>query len=172
MERLAAPVRTKTGTLAVDENGKTLSATEAIAMSITQNAIRGDLAAASFIRNITRSQGNGSDELKEEYHRRKADAVACVKTQLEKEGLWTGQQIEAERIAATMVLIEDLEAQMQMPGYEDIVIEYNRAGTATQRVNPIHELLDRYVKLLDSRLKQTRIDALQRINNQKLLTRK
>ena len=167
LDRLAAPIRTKQGTLAVDENGNPLSATQAIAMSITQNAMRGDLAAASFIRNLTRSTAPADTERQARYEKRKAEAFAKVRAQFEKEGIWVGQELETERIAATMLLLEDLEEQMRAPGYEDIVVEYSRTGTATQRANPLHDLHDRYVKQLDERMQATRVAARIQKNNLK-----
>jgi len=172
LERLAAPVKTKQGTPLVDDAGNPITATQAIAMSITQNAMRGDLAAASFIRNLTRKQGKADEDRMKEYAERKAKAAEVVRKQLKAEGLWTGQELELDRIAAIMVNIEDLEEQMQQPGYEDVITEYNSSGTATLKANPIHGLLDKYVGQLDQRLEKMRGEARMRLQRDRLLNRK
>ena len=172
IERLRTPVRTKQGTLVTDENGNPLTATAAIAMSITQNAMRGDLAAASFIRNLTRAAGPADKERLHLYKQRKAAEAEKVRKQLKEEGLWTGQEVELERISSLMVLVEDLEEQMQQPGYEDVITEYSRSGSATQKANPIHEMIDRYAGQIDLRLEKLRSDARMRIQRGKMVKRK
>lgn len=168
LDQLSAPVKTKQGTVLVDDNGNPISVTKAIAMSITQNAMRGDLAAASFIRNMTRGSLNVQVP-KKEYAERIKKAASTVRQQLEGEGLWTGQEVEIGRIASILVLIQDLEDQMHLPGYDAVVTEYTKSGGETRKENPINQLLERYVKQLDERMKEIRQEARIRIQAKQLI---
>ena len=54
-ERLAAPVRQKSGAILTNDQGESLLPLEAMIMSVMTNAMRGDIAAIAFIQNLTKA---------------------------------------------------------------------------------------------------------------------
>jgi hypothetical protein len=171
LDRLQGTIRTKQGGTALDENGNPLTAVQAIAMSILQNAMRGDIQSATFIRNISRSSGENMEERLRQQQERLSVVAEKIRADLESEGLYLGQDIEIEQIAQNVLLIESLNRQMQLPDYEDMVQEYRRDGSTAARVNPLHDLRDKYQKAFFQDLKELRAEAVRRkvnIRNNKL----
>ena len=161
-ERLQTTIKTKQGNVAVDENGQPITAMQAIAMSILQNAMKGDIPSATFIRNITRTNTDADEA---QAHRRQEafqTAFAQIRRELEAEGLYLGQDIEIEKLAHNMLIVQNLNEQMQQPDYEDVIREMHRDGSTAMRLNPLHEWRDRYQKQLLADLKELRTDALRR----------
>lgn len=167
VDRLQRTIKTKTGSVAVDENGNPITAVQAIAMSILQNAMKGDIQSATFVRNITRTTTESDEERQRRQEEAMQRATSKIRRELEAEGLYVGQDIEIEQIAQNLLLIEQLNAQMQSPDYEDMVQEYRRDGSMSMRINPLHEWRDRYQKQLMADLKELRTDALRRKVNMK-----
>lgn len=167
IDRLQMAIKTKTGTVAADENGKPITAMQAIAMSILQNAMKGDIQSATFVRNITRTTTESDEERKRLQEQAMQRAVSKIRKELEAEDLYVGQDIEIEQIAQNLLLVEQLNNQMQAPDYEDMVQEFRRDGSVSMRINPLHEWRDKYQKQLLADLKELRTDALRRKVNMK-----
>ena len=166
MSKLNIIIRKKDGTIAVDESGRELKPMTAIAMSILNNAMKGDIQSATFIRNITRRDQSQDDEIRRKRYDEQLNIERQrIRNELEREDLYIGQDMEIEQIARTKIIIDRLADAMQQPDYEDIVNEYHRDGTFVQRINPLHERWDKMSKQLLADLKSLRIDALQRSIN-------
>lgn len=172
IDRLQTTIKTKQGNVAVDENGRPITAVQAIAMSILQNAMKGDIQSATFIRNLTRSIGETDEESARRIQQALDAAVQKIHSELQAEGLYLGQDIEIEQVAQNLLLIESLNRQMAAPDYEDLIQEYRRDGTMQMRINPLHEWRDRYQKQLLSDLKDLRTDAMRRKISQQQFNKK
>jgi hypothetical protein len=161
LDRLQMTIKTKQGGVALDENGNPLNALQAIAMSILQNAMRGDIQSATFIRNISRSAENVEERMRVQEARLQT-VFEKIKGEFDAEGLYLGQDVEIEQLAHNVLLIESLNRQMQSPDYEDMIQEFRRDGSTSVRVNPLHELRDKYQKAFFQDLKDLRADAVRR----------
>lgn len=161
---LQKDVKLKGGQVAVDENGRPLKAFDAIAKSIMNNAMKGDIAAVNFIRNLTKQSDPAKDQQRaEQYHRQLADKVEQLRSELEAEHLWIGQQTEVEQLAQNWIIIDNLNEQMLQADYQDVLQEMKKDGSVTLRINPLHEWRDKYQKQFLSDWKELRIDSQRRI---------
>lgn len=160
---LQKDVKLKGGQVAVDEDGRPLKAFDAIAKSIMNNAMKGDIAAVNFIRNLTKQGDADADRQRVEEHRRRVQE-ACTKiiNELKTEGLWLGQQVEVEQLAENWLIIDRLNEQMLHSDYRDIIQEMRKDGSVQIRINPIHEWRDKYQKQFLSDMAQLRDDAQSR----------
>ena len=166
--RLNLAIKTKTGQTAVDEEGRPITATQAIAMSILNNAMKGDIQSALFIRNIA-SQAGGADaderrRARDEQMQRARDEI---RHELETEGLYIGQDLEIEHLATSKILLDRLSAQINDPDYQDVIVTMRRDGTQSQVINPISELYEKRQSKFITDFKQMRNDAMIRKNNMK-----
>lgn len=160
---LQKDVKLKGGQVAVGEDGRPLKAFDAIAKSIMNNAMKGDIAAVNFIRNMTKTRNDEQDEQHAEQQRKRlADATAQLRAELEHEELWIGQQTELEQLAQNLIIIDNLNAQMLTADYQDVLQEMKKDGTMTLRINPLHEWRDKYQKQFLADWKELRIDAQRR----------
>lgn len=163
LAELQKDVKLKGGQIATDENGNPLKAFDAIAKSIMNNAMKGDIAAVNFIRNITKQSNPEADEQRRAAAEQAlAEQTARLQHELENEGLWIGQQIEIEQLAQNWLIIESLNTQMQAADYTDIIQEMKKDGSVSIRINPLHEWRDRYQKQFLNDWKELRLDAQRR----------
>lgn len=166
IQKLSMVVNTKDGRTATDNEGKPLTPKAAIALSILNNAMKGDIQSATFIRNVTRSATSQDvEQRRQQYARHLEDIRKQIQTELESEQLYIGQDMEIEQLAKTKILIDRMSEAMQEPDYEDIITEYKHDGTTTQRINPLHDRWDKLQKQFLQDFKDMRSDALIRKNN-------
>ena len=172
LDRLRQPVKTKTGQVATDEDGAPITAERAMIMSIVSNATRGDLQAATFIRNLTRRTTAEDTAHVEREQQRTEAARETIRRELEAEGLYSGQQIDIERVAQTLVTVERLEEQMQQPDFRLVETDIRKDGTQTAQLSKVKDLHDRYSKELRDQMRELRQLAQMRLQNIKKANRK
>lgn len=171
LQRMTMQIKTKQGGVAVDpETGQPLTATQAIAMSILQNAMHGDIASATFIRNITRSTDTKTEDefrrLNEELTQR---AVDDIRQSLEQEGLYLNQDSDILQLARQRVQLDRMSALQEQADFEYLITEYTKDGRVQTRVNPLIEAHDRLYDKYNDRMKELRTDAMRRRQNMKIL---
>ena len=112
---LAKDVKLKGGGTAIDpDTGQPLKPAKAIAMSIMQQALKGDIAAVSFIRNFMRqTDPQEAEQRKREAADKLAATTQTLRAELERDNLWTGQVVELEQLAQDHCIIDRLNQQMQ-----------------------------------------------------------
>lgn len=163
LSELQKDVRLKGGQVAVDENNNPLKVFDAIAKSIINNAMKGDIAAVNFVMNLTRKPSADDDKQRaEDAAQRLAAQMQRMKESLEAEGLWMEQIIELEQLAQDYLILEDLNKQMQRADYQDALQEFRKDGTVTFKINPIHEWRDKYKKQYLADWAALRMDAQRR----------
>ena len=171
LQRMTMQIKTKQGGVAVDpETGQPLTATQAIAMSILQNAMHGDIASATFIRNITRSTDTKTED---EFRRRNEEltqrAVDDIRQSLEQEGLYLNQDADILQLARQRVQLDRMSALQEQADFEYLITEYTKDGRVQTRVNPLIEAHDRLYDKYNDRMKELRTDAMRRRQNMKIL---
>ena len=160
LNELKKDVRLKNGQYAVDEDGNTLKGPQAIAMSIVRNAMAGDIQAATFLRNTARSSNRIDEEKERHLQELNEKNFLHIKGELTNEGLYVGQDAEIQLCAKMLTLIEELDSQMTFSDYEDVYTEFRKDGGISIKVNPIHELRDKYQKDFFKTLDKMRMDAV------------
>lgn len=166
MSELGKDIRLKNGQYAVDEEGNVLKGPQAIAMSIVRNAMSGDIQAATFLRNTIRTNNSRLDEERRNKLQEKIENhFNTIKDELSAEGLYVGQDVELSLLARNLAIIEELDSQMALPDYEDVYSEYRKDGGISIKVNPIHELRDKYQKDFFLRLEKVKIDSVRSRQN-------
>lgn len=164
MAELQKDVKLKGGQVAVDENGNPLKAFDAIAKSIMNNAMKGDIAAVNFIRNLTKSNDPDAQQKREKLAAEKLSAqMARMQKELEDDGLWLGQEMEIEQLAQNWLIIDSLNRQMQTEDYQDVLTEFRKDGSINIRINPLHEWRDKYQKQFLNDWKMLRMEASDRV---------
>lgn len=138
--KLADPVRNKQGNVLRNERGEIMTAQEAMVMSIVNNAMKGDIAAISIVRNITRearqdSKGDSRTEAVEQF-------AEGIKQRLHGENLYDGQDDDIRLLAETRYMVDVLSRQTMAPDFEPVVVEYSRDGAVKSKPNPIIEMRD------------------------------
>ena len=128
-ERLAAPVRQKSGAILTNDQGEPLLPLEAMIMSVMTNAMRGDIAAIAFIQNLTKKQAPDDPAWRDSQQQQLIDNIAHIKAQLDADHIYEpSTDVEIDRLANSLLIIQRLEAKMREPGHEDVTIETNRSG--------------------------------------------
>ena len=122
---LAKDVKLKGGGTAIDpDTGQPLKPAKAIAMSIMQQALKGDIAAVSFIRNFMRqTDPQEVEQRKREAADKLAATTQTLRAELERDNLWTGQVVELEQLAQDHCIIDRLNQLMQADDYQDILTD-------------------------------------------------
>lgn len=158
-------VKLKGGGTAIDpDTGQPLKVTQAIAMSVTQLAMKGEISSVSFIRNLTRqSDPEATAQRKQQAEALLRETTDRLRRELEADGLWCGQDVELEQLAQNHVIIDRLNQLMQADDYEDIITELKKDGTVSTHINPLIAIRDRAQKQFLQDWKQLRLEALQRI---------
>lgn len=168
LSELQKDVKLKGGQTAIDaETGEPMKVFDAIAKSLVNNAMKGDIAAVNYIRNLTRQvDAEAETKRQAEAEKRVAAHMAEMRKELETDGLWIGQTLEVEQLAQDLLVIDNLNAQMNAEGYSDTLQEFKKDGSVVVRINPIHEWRDKYKKQFLSDWKELRLDSQRRIINQ------
>lgn len=171
-KKMQQTVKNKQGQVIVNEDGMPMTTMEAIAMSIVQNAMKGDAASIVLVRNLTKriATQEESQEAQQKYESRVNGYVEQIKKELEGDNLWFGQQMDVEYIAKTMCVADRLEMIMQSPDFEDMIVEIKKDGTQTMKLNPIHERYDEVQAQVRDAYNKLRLDAskkkqFRRMNN-------
>lgn len=164
LAELQKDVKLKNGQVAVDaETGEPLKVFNAIAKSIVNNAMKGDVVAATYLRNLTKKTDAAADEQRQkEARERLNNQIEKMRKELEQQKLYFGQDIELEQIAQNWLIIENLNRQMQQEGYEDMITEMKKDGTMQMKINPLHEWRDKYQKQFLNDWRELRLEALRR----------
>jgi hypothetical protein len=162
--RLEAPVKDKMGNAIVNqETGEHFTALEAMVMSVVNNAMKGDIASIAFIRNITKTTDVEADEARaREMGEYMKEVVGRLRKQLQSEGLYDGQDQEIEMLAETVILTEQLTAQMHSADFSATRDEFRRDGSTQVIVNPIIKLRDEQQNRFRAELERIRNEASRR----------
>ena len=153
-EKLQKPVKAK------GDGGKTMTPEEAMVNALLNNAMKGDIASISFIRNVTKVCDPEAETKALREHTENVKAIAVsLKEQLEEEGVWDGQATEVAMLAETAVFFDNLTRQMASPDFQEVVTD-PRSGKQT--VSPLIALRDSQRELFDKQLAKLRQDAINR----------
>lgn len=164
-KKLQEPVKNKAGSVLLNENKQPMTALEAMVMSIVNNAMKGDLASMAFIHNFT-AKHNVTDET---ITATRQETFQKVKSQLEKERLYYGQDIEIENVVSTLLVLQRLQSRMLQPEHSDIIQEFNKNGGQLMKLSPLNEWRDKYQKAYTEQMKELRQESLKIILNLKRL---
>ena len=149
-EKMAVPVRIK------GKEGATVMPMEAIDMAIMNNAMKGDLAAANFIRQLT---GGQRDAQKDEAMARERllKVVAELRTALVADGLLPAEgSPELELLAVEFSTLRRIAALLMAEGHTDIVV------TATkQELSSTNRTYNDLVKLFAQHMRDFRQQLIQ-----------
>lgn len=175
-ERLAAPVRQKSGAILTNDQGEPLLPLEAMIMSVMTNAMRGDIAAIAFIQNLTKKQAPDDPAWRDSQQQQLIDNISHIKAQLDADHIYEpSTDVEIDRLANSLLIIQRLEAKMREPGHEDVTIETNRSGQQSARLSIIDDLRNKLLKQFNADLRQLRQDAqnrfIMRRQNERLINR-
>ena len=153
-EKLATPVPVK------GKEGVTMDPMEAMVNALMTNAMKGDIASISFIRNMT-NVVNPEQESKaqSEYTQYVADVADRLKHQLMDENAWDGQQTEVEMLADIAIMVEKISRQMAMPDFQAVITD---PRTGKQTVSPLIQLRDNQRELFDRQFAKLRNEAINR----------
>ena len=148
--KMAVPVSIK------GKEGATVMPMEAIAMAIMNNAMKGDLAAANFIRQLT---GGQRDAQKDEAMARERllKVVAELRTALVADGLLPAEgSPELELLAVEFSTLRRIAALLMADGHSDIVV------TATkQELSSTNRTYNDLVKLFAQHMRDFRQQLIQ-----------
>lgn len=167
---LAKDVKLKGGGTAIDpDTGQPLKPAKAIAMSIMQQALKGDIAAVSFIRNFLRqTDPQEAEQRKREAADKLAATTQTLRAELERDNLWTGQVVELEQLAQDHCVIDRLNQQMQADDYQDILTEMKKDGTMTVRTHPLLDIRNKLQKQWQADWQAHRQEAFRRIQMKRM----
>lgn len=175
-ERLAAPVRQKSGAILTNDQGEPLLPLEAMIMSVMTNAMRGDIAAIAFIQNLTKKQAPDDPAWRAYQQQQLIENIADIKAQLDADHIYEpSTDVEIDRLANSLLIIQRLEAKMRESGHEDITTETNRSGQQSARLSIIDDLRNKLLKQFNADLRQLRQDAqnrfIMRRQNERVINR-
>lgn len=106
-ERLAAPVRQKSGAILTNDHGEPLLPLEAMIMSVMTNAMRGDIAAIAFIQNLTKKQAPDDPAWRDSQQQQLIDNIAHIKAQLDADHIYEpSTDVEIDRLANSLLIIQ------------------------------------------------------------------
>ena len=143
------------------KEGQTIEPMEAMVNALMANAMKGDIASISFIRNMTKvADPVEESEAQSKYTRYVADIADRLKHQLMEENAWDGQQTELEMLADTAILVEKLSRQMASPDFQEVITD---PRTGKQTVSPLIALRDSQRELFDKQLAKLRREAINRM---------
>ena len=157
----------------LDKNNRIIAGNKsqqaAIAMSIMQQALKGDIAAVSFIRNFLRqTDPQEAEQRKREAADKLAATTQTLRAELERDNLWTGQVVELEQLAQDHCVIDRLNQQMQADDYQDILTEMKKDGTMTVRTHPLLDIRNKLQKQWQADWQAHRQEAFRRIQMKRM----
>lgn len=143
------------------KEGVKIDPMEAMVNALMANAMKGDIASISFIRNMT----NTTDPIKEieaqqAYTLYVAQVADRLKHQLMEEKAWDGQQTEVEMLADTAIMVEKLSRATAKPDFQAVITD---PRTGKQTVSPLIALRDNQRELFDKQLAKLRREAINRM---------
>lgn len=149
--KMAQPVSIKGG------GGATVMPMEAIAMAIMNNAMKGDLAAANFIRQLTGGTGRDAQLDEAKARERLLAVVAELRTALVADGLMPAEgSPELELLAVEFSTLRRIAALLMAEGHTDIVV------TATkQELSSTNRTYNDLVNLFAKHMREYRQQLLQ-----------
>lgn len=168
-KQLATPLMTKTGAQAVNEDGTPMYPVDAMVKSVVNGATHGDFQAIAFINNLKKSE----DSPEHQRHRKEQEQQLLtnedqIAAQLKADGIYDPtMQIEIERLANTLLIVQRLETLMREPGHQDVLIEVNRMGMTKATLSKIDELRQKQLEQFNRDLQLLRNTALQRIQTRR-----
>ena len=153
-EKLQAKVPVK------GKEGKTIDPTEAMVNALMANAMKGDIASISFIRNMTQTVDPEKEKKASEAH----DLIVTLKAetitdQLKKENAYDGQDTEIKMLAEKATFLVGLDAQIARADFEPVITD---PRTGKQTVSPLIQLRDSQRELFDKQFAKLRQDAINR----------
>ena len=149
------------------KSGGTIQPMEAMVKSVVNNAMKGDLAAIAFIRNMTKDADPEAERRAREQHQERVEKVACdIATTLGNEKLFDGQTIDIREVAEIKVFVEELTQMMTAPDFQAVTTDMK---TGHQTVSPLIALRDKQRDLFQQQLEKLRQEAMQRIITRKQL---
>ena len=149
------------------KEGKTIDPMEAMVNALMANAMKGDIASISFIRNMTNvADPEKERDAQDQYTRYVAEVADRLKHQLMEEKAWDGQQTEVEMLADTAIMVEKLSRATAKPDFQAVITD---PRTGKQTVSPLIALRDNQRDLFDKQLAKIRREALNRIMTRKNL---
>lgn len=151
-QKLGQSVKNKAGQTILNEEGQPMTTLEAIAMTIVQNAMKGDASYIMLVRSLTKKKSTEEEKAKaqEEYERKIEGYKNQIISELKRDGLWYEQMFDVEQLAKILCIADNIEAEMHSPDYDDLVAEIRRDGTTAYHLNPLHERWDYLQKQITS----------------------
>lgn len=138
-----------------------ISPMEAAAKSLVAKASQGDLSAISFIRQMTRTTNPDQEtKAKAEYDLQIAEVSEKIKSQLEKDKLYDGQDLEIRSVSEIAVTLNKLSEIMSHPDFQLVATDIK---TGHQTISPVIQLRDKQRDLFQQQIQKLRDDALRRI---------
>lgn len=94
---------------------------------------------------------------------RLAANAKAIRAQLEADGTYEPSlDVEIERLANTLLVVQRLEEKMTASGHDDLDVEVNAAGRQTVRLSAVDDIRARQLKQFGDDLKALRATASQR----------
>ena len=163
-EKMKTPVNAKdpkTGKLKVDDNGVPIQMLpiEGIAVAIMNNAMKGDLASANFIRQLT---GGGRDGVQDEAKAR--EKLLAIMAELRKalvaDGLEPAEgSPELELLAVEFATLRRIAALLMAEGHTDIVVTATKQelSSTNRTYNDLTKLFSQHMREYRQQLVQAKI---------------
>ena len=152
--KMAQPVSIK------GKEGATVMPMEAIAMAIMNNAMRGDLAAANFIRQLTGGSGRDAQHDEAQARARLMAVVAELRTALVADGLTPAEgSPELELLAVEFSTLRRIAALLMAEGHTDIVVTATKQelSTTNRTYNDLVKLFAQHMRDYRQQLIQAKI---------------
>lgn len=142
------------------KDGVTMDPMEAMVNALMANAMKGDIASISFIRNMTNVVNPEQERnAQEQYTKYVADIAERLKYQLIAENAWDGQQTEVEMLADIAIMVEKISRQMALPDFQAMITDLR---TGKQTISPLIQLRDSQRELFDRQFAKLRNEAINR----------
>ena len=158
-EKMRTPVALK------NQPGATVMPLEAMAMSVMNNAMKGDIPSIAFINNLTKQREDDTPEHRSAQEKLFRDKCAALQRELEDEELWLGQQTELEQLARQALAIDRVGALMEQQGHRDVEEKTLRDGSQQIQLSTVDRIYLDLCKQFRQDLKDFKVAARIRRNS-------
>ena len=93
---------------------------EAMAMSVMNNAMKGDIPSIAFVNNLIKKRDDDTPEQRAEQKKKFKEKCDLIRSELQKDGLWDGRVTELELLASEALILDRIADVMNQREHLDI----------------------------------------------------
>lgn len=133
---------------------------EAMVNALMMNAMKGDIASISFIRNMTQTVDPKEEMLAHDAHVAHVAYLTGILTdQLKEENAYDGQDTEIQMLAEKAAFLVGLDAKIARSDFQPVMTD---PRTGKQTISPLIQLRDSQRELFDKQFAKLRQEAINR----------